>query len=158
MSPMPSAADRLPSPARWLPRMEVTWGRRSRALMWAAVGAVVVVAGAAMAMWGMFPLDLHGPTHYMGIMSPSCGATRSVVATFRGDLGLAWRYNPAGPLVALASVAGLAMTAVGAASGRWLVLRVRPGRLGWALIVAALVALELRQQSNAGLLMTTGLR
>ncbi|MEU0108457.1 DUF2752 domain-containing protein [Streptomyces sp. NPDC006251] len=106
----------------------------------------------------MFPVDLHEPTHYAGIMAPTCGLTRSVVAVFRGDVAMAWRYNPAGLLVAAASVAMLARLVIGAAVGRWLVFRLRPGRVGWIVLGLALVALEIRQQGRAELLMSTGLR
>ncbi|WP_331753321.1 DUF2752 domain-containing protein (plasmid) [Streptomyces sp. NBC_00637] len=145
--------------AGWLPRIE--WGWETRNARWwglGAVGAVVIGAGVAMAVWGMFPVDLHEPTHYAGIMAPTCGLTRSVVAVFRGDVAAAWRYNPAGLLVAVVSVAVLARLVAGSVAGRGPVLRVRPGRLGWTALGLALVALEIHQQGQAQLLMTTGLR
>ncbi|MFD3928299.1 DUF2752 domain-containing protein [Streptomyces sp. NPDC058614] len=145
--------------ARWLPQVRL--GREPRNARWwwlGAAGTVVVAAGVAMAVWGMFPVDLHEPSHYAGIMSPTCGLTRSVVAVLRGDVALAWRYNPAGLLVAADSFATLARLAAGAFAGRGPVLRVRPGRIGWIVIGLALVALEVRQQGQADLLMTTGLR
>ncbi|UQA91085.1 DUF2752 domain-containing protein [Streptomyces halobius] len=145
--------------ARWIPRIHLGWETRNiRWWRWGAAGTVVVLAGAAMAVWGMFPVDLHGPGHYAGIMAPTCGLTRSVVAVFRGDVVTAWRYNPLGLLVAFASFAFLARLVAGAVVGRWPVLRVRPGRAGWILLGLALVALEIRQQGQAELLMTTGLR
>jgi len=70
---------------------------------------------------------------------------------------MAWRYNPLGPLAACASVAVLAGLVMGAVTGRRPVLRVRPGSLGWIALVLGLVALEIRQQGQAELLMTTGL-
>ncbi|WP_331753114.1 DUF2752 domain-containing protein (plasmid) [Streptomyces sp. NBC_00637] len=145
--------------AGWLPRIE--WGWETRNARWWALGgagAVVVVAGVAMAVWGMFPVDLHEPTHFAGIMSPTCGLTRSVVAVFRGDVAAAWRYNPAGLLMAAVSVAFFARLVVGSVVGRGPAVRVRPGRLGWTMLGLALVALEIRQQGQAQLLMTTGLR
>ncbi|MEU7404709.1 DUF2752 domain-containing protein [Streptomyces sp. NPDC044948] len=144
--------------SRWLPRIRVSWQAPGVGWwLWGAAGTVVVVAGAAMAMWGMFPVNLHGPGHFAGIMAPTCGLTRSVVATFRGDVGMAWRYNPLGPLIAFTSVAILASLVTGAVLGRRPVLRVRLGRLGWIVLILALVALEIRQQGQAELLMTTGL-
>ncbi|KPC72023.1 hypothetical protein ADL35_32735 [Streptomyces sp. NRRL WC-3753] len=134
------------------------WESRNARWWWlGAAGAVVVAAGAAMAAWGMFPVDLHGPTHNAGIMAPTCGLTRSVVASFRGDMAMAWRYNPAGLLIAAVSVGTLARMVAGALAGRGPVLRVRPGRIGWIVFGLALVALEVRQQGQADLLMTTGL-
>ncbi|MET9835774.1 DUF2752 domain-containing protein [Streptomyces sp. NPDC006385] len=115
------------------------------------------MTGPAMAVWGMFPVNLHGPGHFAGIMAPTCGLTRAVVAVFRGDVAMAWRYNPLGLLVAFTSVAVLARLVAGTVTGRWPVLRVRPGRAGWIILALALVALAIRQQSQAELLMTTGL-
>jgi hypothetical protein len=147
-----------PVRARWLPHVRVSWETRNTRWWWlGAAGAVVVLSGAAMAVWGMFPLDLHEPTHFAGIMSPTCGLTRSVVATFRGDFPMAWRYNPAGLLVAAVSVAALVRLVAGVVAGRGPVLRVRPGRIGWIVFGLALLALEIRQQGQADLLMTTGL-
>ncbi|MGW9028089.1 DUF2752 domain-containing protein [Streptomyces sp. NPDC055722] len=146
------------APGRWIPQVRLGWETpNTRWWLWGAAGAVVVVAGAMMAVWGMFPVDLHEPTHFAGIMSPTCGLTRSVVAVFRGDVGMAWRYNPLGPLVALASGAALTRLVAGAVAGRGPVLRVRLGRGGWLVLGLTLVALEIRQQSQAALLMTTGL-
>ncbi|GHE39087.1 DUF2752 domain-containing protein [Streptomyces lavendulocolor] len=155
-SPIPST---VPDRTRWIPQIRLGWeARDTRWWIWGTAGTVVVLAGAAMAVWGMFPVDLHGPGHFAGIMAPTCGLTRSVVAVFRGDLALAWRYNPVGLLVAFGSVAVLARLLVGAVAGRWLVLRVRPGRAGWIILGLSLVALEIRQQGQAELLMSTGLR
>ncbi|MEU0721784.1 DUF2752 domain-containing protein [Streptomyces lavendulocolor] len=149
----------VPARARWLPQVRLGWERQNARWWWlGAAGAVVVLAGAAMAVWGMFPVDLHEPTHYAGIMAPTCGLTRSVVAVFRGDVATAWRYNPAGLLVAAMSVAVLARLVAGGVVRRGPVLRVRPGRIGWIVLGLALVALEIRQQGQADLLMTTGLR
>ncbi|MFV0132037.1 DUF2752 domain-containing protein [Streptomyces sp. HMX87] len=143
---------------RWVPQVRLAWeSPNARWWVWGTAGAVVVVAGTAMAAWGMFPVDVHGPGHRVGIMAPTCGLTRSVVSVFRGDLGMAWRYNPLGPLVAFAAAVLLARLAAGAVLGRCPVLRVRPGLVGWTILGLAVVALELRQQSQAELLMTTGL-
>ncbi|MEU0042859.1 DUF2752 domain-containing protein [Streptomyces werraensis] len=148
-----------PPGARWLPKVRVGFEARNARWWWlGAGGAVVVGAGVAMAVWGMFPVDLHEPTHYAGIMAPTCGLTRSVVAVFLGDVAMAWRYNPAGLLVAAVAVAALARLLAGVFVRRGPVLRVRPGRIGWMVLGLALVALEIRQQGQAGLLMTTGLR
>lgn len=148
----------LPTSRSWRPGVSAHWGVCDK-WTWsdATCGFVVVVAGVAMAVFGMLPVNVHGPLHFVGIMDPLCGVTRSTVATFRGDLATAWQYNPLGPLVTLAAPASVLRLAVGALTGRWLIIRVRPGLLGWALIVAALIALEYRQQAHAQLLMTTGL-
>lgn len=80
---------------------------------------------------------------------------RGNLARSSGDGG---RYNPAGLLVAAFSVAVLVRLVAGSLAGRGPVLRVRPGRLGWIVLGLALVVLEFRQQGQAHLLMTTGLR
>ncbi|WP_416529971.1 DUF2752 domain-containing protein [Streptomyces coelicoflavus] len=148
-----------PPGARWLPQARIGFESRNARWWWlGAGGAVIVAVGVAMAVWGMFPVDLHGPTHDAGIMAPTCGLTRSVVAVFRGDISMAWRYNPAGLLVAVVAVAALARLLAGVFVRCGPVLRVRPGRIGWMVLVLALVALEIRQQGQAELLMTAGLR
>jgi hypothetical protein len=41
---------------------------------WAGLLAVAgLAAGGAMAIFGLPPVDLHGPLHYAGIMDPLCG-------------------------------------------------------------------------------------
>ncbi|MHB9857545.1 DUF2752 domain-containing protein [Streptomyces sp. YIM S03343] len=158
MTPMSMSAG-APDRLRWLPWVRLEWEtRNARWWGWCAAAAVVLVAGAAMAVWGMAPVDLHEPTHFAGIMSPSCGLTRAVVSVLRGDVATSWRYNPAGLLVVMVSAVVLVRLVVGSAVGRGPVLRVRLGRLGWIALGLALLVLEIRQQGQAQLLMTTGLR
>ncbi|MCQ4080936.1 DUF2752 domain-containing protein [Streptomyces sp. RB6PN25] len=150
-------ASRLPT--HWTPRLSVTRQRGGRPqAWWGGLGLVVVTVGAAMAVFGIFPVDIHGPLHYMGVMDPLCGATRSVVSTFRGQWATAWRYNPLGLPVAALAVAGVLRYLYGAVTGDWLVVQLRPGRLGWIVLLAGLVALQIRQQGRADLLMSSGLR
>jgi hypothetical protein len=110
--------------------------------------------GAALAISGLPPIDLHGPAHYIGIMDPLCGGTRAVRLALRGDLAGAWRYNPiAIPLVA--GAAGLLVRhAVGVATGRWPtagIHRPRPVLIAGTGLAAAL---EVNQQLHADLLRT----
>lgn len=113
------------------------------------IGAPAGLAiGAVLAIVGLPPVDLHGPTHYMRIMDPLCGMTRGSVALLQGHVTEALRYNPASPLVLLAGVAGVARGLLGAWRDRWLAVQVRwtPG-----VVVAVglpLLALEVRQQLN----------
>ncbi|MCB9877442.1 MAG: DUF2752 domain-containing protein [Planctomycetes bacterium] len=56
---------------------------------------------------------LRGPHCPLGsclgpLACPGCGLVRSVAATVQGDLGAAWTYHPAGPVVA-ALFAGTAL-------------------------------------------------
>ncbi|MDA2813180.1 DUF2752 domain-containing protein [Nocardiopsis sp. RSe5-2] len=122
---------------------------RMRLLTVAAGGGLVL--GAAMAVFGLPPVDLHGPNHYVGIMSPTCGATRSVWAAMSGDWATSWRYNPLGILLVLGAAATLVRTAVGAATGRWVNVHIRSGRALLALTAVGTVALWIRQQLNADL-------
>ncbi|MDA2807066.1 DUF2752 domain-containing protein [Nocardiopsis suaedae] len=119
-------------------------------LLTAAAGAGLVL-GAAMAVFGLPPVDLHGPNHYMGIMSPTCGATRSVWSAMSGDWAMSWRYNPLGIPLVLGAAAVLIRTAVGAVTGHWVNATVRAPRTLLVLTGVGTVALWIRQQLNADL-------
>ncbi len=57
--------------------------------------------GVAYALFGMPPVDLHGPWHRYGIMDPLCGgSTRALRYTLLGRLADAWRSNPLSPILA----------------------------------------------------------
>lgn len=118
----------------------------------AAAGGLVL--GALMAVFGLPPVDVHGILHYVGVMDPLCGGTRSVWAAVRGEWVMSWRYNPLGIPLVVGAAAVLVRFAVGAATGRWLNVRVRSWR---ALAVAGgvlTVVLGVNQQRNADLLRT----
>lgn len=129
---------------------------RHRAITWMAVAGICV--GAAMAVWGLPPVDLHGPLHYAGVMDPLCGGTRSVRLTFAGRWGEAWRYNPLGPFLAIGAVLVVARTFVGVVSGRWLTVVPAPRWWArwwvWVPAVVLGVALEVNQHAHAALLRT----
>lgn len=118
--------------------------------------ALLGIAG-LMAIAGLPPMDLHGPTHWFGIMDPFCGGTRAARYTALGQWGLAWKYNPLGIL----TVVSVALVALRAAAGlltrRWLTLDIewssRGRRLTLGIIVVLVIALEVRQQGRADLLM-----
>lgn len=80
------------------------------------------------------------PLYRLGVVLPSCGLTRGVVALARGDLAAAWQWNPASSLAAVAAATGVLRAAVGAATGRWLHVHVRPR---WWLLVVATLAVAL---------------
>lgn len=111
---------------------------------------------AALALFGLPGLDLHPPLHHLGIMDPLCGGTRAARLTIRGDLALAWTYNPLGIIVVLGAVAVLIRTLLGVMAGRWINLQARlTPRHVRTLIVAATVLtilLEIRQQQRSDLL------
>lgn len=110
------------------------------------VAAVGLVVAAALAAFGMPPIDLHTPVHHLGIMDPACGMTRGAAATMRGDLGEAWYYNPASPLVILGGLLVVARWLVGRLSGIWIDVRVRATPFIVAAAGLFLVALEVNQQ------------
>lgn len=93
------------------------------------------------------------PSTTWGIMGPTCGLTRDVMWTARGDLARAWQFNPASLLVVLALIGSTIRAAFGRTTGRWLNLYLR--RHPWLWIIPALLAilLAVRQQSNIDLLL-----
>lgn len=121
--------------------------RRLLALvLWGAVGAV------ALALLGLPPVDLHGPTHYLGIMDPMCGMTRAVRFFARGDLAAAWRYNPASFALALLAAAVLVRAAVGFVSNRWLELEIIRRQAAIGVLSLAVAVLWFNQQQHVAML------
>jgi uncharacterized membrane protein YfcA len=119
--------------------------------MWTWIALAGLMIGALLAIFGLPTADLHGPLHYLGVMDPLCGGTRSVYLTLHGDLHNAVRYNPAGPVLVLAAVMMLIRAAVGWSTGRWFGVRM-PRQIVIPVVVLALVALEVNQQLHAALL------
>lgn len=119
---------------------------------WTTVALITAVLVVLLAVLGPPPVDLHGPLHYLGIMDPLCGGTRSVYLTTHAHLAAAIQYNPAAPLVPLVTLALLARALVGRVFGWWITPS-RPRRtvVLWCAVVA-LVALEINQQLHAELL------
>jgi hypothetical protein len=76
------------------------------------------IAGAlALGLLGLPPVNIHEPTHFLGIMGPSCGMTQAVRLLARGDLSGAWRHNPGSFVLAAAAGLLLARALVGVATG-----------------------------------------
>lgn len=148
------AAATSTTPAAWL---QVSWQRRDRHRLITAIAFVGVGIAVAMAAFGLPPVDLHGPFHRFGIMDPLCGGTRAARYTTQGEWALAWKYNPLGILTVLGAAAVTARSLVGLLTRRWLNLSFswtpRRRRLAIAVILVLLVALEVRQQLRADLLM-----
>jgi len=131
------------------------WADRDRHGPWTALAAAGVVAAALMALFGLPPINLHGPQHFVGIMDPFCGMTRALRLLARGQVGRAITYNPASPLVAFAFVALVARAGVALIHGRWLDVTLPAKsylRIAALILVAALWA---HQQGHAALLMRT---
>lgn len=125
--------------------------RRDAIPVWTWIALSGLGLALVLAVVGLPRADIHGPLHYLGVMDPFCGGTRSVYLTMHGRLTEAVRYNPAGPLLVLTAIAMLARALAGWATGHWLTLRVSR----WILVpivVVALIALEVNQQLHAALL------
>lgn len=136
-------------------RLAVEPRDRYRWLTLVSIGLLGIAVG--MAAFGLPPVDLHGPGHWFGIMDPLCGGTRAARYTALGEWGLAWKYNPLG-IVTVIGVALLVLRAVvGVATRRWIALDIGWTTRGkWAVSVVLallLIALEIRQQGRADLLM-----
>ncbi len=114
---------------------------------WLSVGGLV--AAAVLALIGGFPFDTPMPTHTVGWVEPTCGLTRGSTAIARGDLALAWRYNPAAFAVVTFGAVGIIRASLGSLTGRWLRISLRPRKAGWILLSAAFAGLWAYQQSNA---------
>lgn len=123
---------------------------RHPGLVWlAAAGLTPAVLLGAL---GMPPVELHLPTHDLGIMGPLCGMTRSVARAATGDPMAAWRYNPGGLALVAGAWASVARSAVGGLTGRWVNMDLVVTRGGWWTIAVAMVVLGLNQQLHAELL------
>ena len=108
-----------------------------------------------MALFGLPPLNLHGPQHFVGIMDPLCGMTRALRLLALGQFDRAVTYNPASPLVAVAAVALVLRAGAARTTGRWLDVTLPAPRV-LKVVAAILVALLwAHQQAHAALLMRT---
>lgn len=139
-------------PDRTLPGLgSVTVGATDRhpALVWVAAGGLV--AALMLGAFGMPPIEVHFPTHRLGIMGPLCGMTRSVARAAVGDLPAGWRYNPGGVVLVAGAWTAIGRTVIGRVTGRWLnVDLVVPW--GWWTMATVLVGLTINQQLHAELL------
>jgi Protein of unknown function (DUF2752) len=138
----------------WMP-VRLCWEERDRHRWMGPLAAAGIVAGVLMAVFGLPPVDLHGPLHYAGVMDPLCGGTRGVREVLRGDLREAWAYNPASPVLVVGAAATLVREAVGRARGQWLNPRITRRRTTVLAGLSLLAGLEANQQAHAGLLRTT---
>jgi hypothetical protein len=136
----------------------LTRADRHRGLTYAAA----LGAAASLALWllGLPPVDLHPPWHHVGVMDPLCGGTRAARLTMHGDLRKAWRYNPLGIAAVVAAFTVTGRAVLGIVSGRWIDVHIRSTktatRVACTLAAAAFVALWIRQQHIADLLVAQG--
>lgn len=137
--------------------IHIAWSGSDELRIVTVIGVLGLVAALAMAIFGLPPVDLHGPLHRLGIMDPLCGGTRAARLTAQGNLAEAWKYNPLGILATLAAAAAMARLVIGVVGRRWLNVHIawtpRRLRIAVTLLVVALVILEFRQQGRADLLL-----
>jgi Protein of unknown function (DUF2752) len=135
---------------RWFTVSLTSYRPESSVWTWLAVAGLL--GAIALALVGIPSIDIHGPLHYAGIMDPFCGATRSVYLTMRCQFDNALRYNPGAPLLLLVAAGLVLRGAVGWWTGRGIYAHM-PRRAVIAVAIAVGIALAVRQQSNAALLM-----
>ena len=138
-----------PRKPKWI---AVGWEDHDRHRWLARTAAVGIVLAIAMAVFGLPPVDLHSPLHYLGIMGPLCGMTRATRHLARFEMTAALEYNPAVLLVAFGGVFALGRWLHGWRSGRWLSIQIDRRRSVFVVAAVLLVALTVRQQANAELL------
>lgn len=124
--------------------------REPRTAPWLAAGAVaVLLLGKLFSVFGLPPVSTMGPMYSIGMVSPTCGLTRSVTAIMSGQFGLAWRFNPGGFLVVAVLAGLLARWVVGRVTGRWASIVVEDWRVAGAFIALLTIVLWVNQQMNA---------
>jgi hypothetical protein len=74
--------------------VRLTWADHDQHARLSRLVITGLAAGTAMAIFGLPPVDIHGPLHYLGIMDPLCGSTRGARLALLGHIAQAWRYNP----------------------------------------------------------------
>ena len=135
------------------PLVSLRWERNDRHPTITRLALFGIPLTVLLAVLGLPPIDIHGPLHYLGIMGPTCGLTRGVMWTVRGDLARAWQFNPASLLVVLTLI-GLTIRAVfGRTTGRWLTLHLRRRPWLWRIPALLAILLAVRQQDNIDLLL-----
>jgi hypothetical protein len=112
-------------------------------------------AALAMATFGLPPVNVHGPWHFLGVMDPLCGMTRATRLLALGQIRQAIAYNPASPLLGLLGAAMVARTAVGWIKHRWLRIEVHPSARTLLVLALLVAGLWVNQQAHAALLMRT---
>lgn len=129
------------------------WERRD-SWGWLTVGSVALfVFGPLFAAAGTPRVDLMWPFHLVGVVGPTCGLTRGVVAIFRAEPDRAAAFNPASFAAVAVAASGVLRAVLACAGKGWATVARRPGRGTAALGGAALAALWAYQQAHAGFLL-----
>ncbi len=119
-------------------------------MRWLTIAGIAgLLAAGLLAVIGGFPIDMPMPEHQFGWVAPTCGLTRGSTAIARGDLAVAWHYNPVAFLVMALGAAAVVRSIIGLATRRWLNITGRIGPLTWPVLAALFVAWTLYQQTNA---------
>lgn len=142
----PTSPTRVVAPA---PVVRSPWAAVDRCPHLLRIALVGGLGAAALALFGLPPVDLHTPLHHLGVMDPLCGMTRAVRFLARGDFRNAWRFNPGVFALALATAFVIARAAIGWRRGRWFEISTGRPRAAITIAVVAVAALELHQQLNA---------
>lgn len=95
------------------------------------------------------------PTHAVGLVDPTCGLTRASTALARADFAAAWRFNPAGFLIAALEGATAVRAAYGAATRRRVTIHMAWTRRSVAVALIVVGLWWAYQQSNAHFIMET---
>ena len=133
-------------------RLTLSFEHRDRWSLLTATASALPLLALFLARTGIPPLPGMGPLHRVGVVGPTCGLTRAGVALAGGDAVAALRYNPAIFLVAGGVAALLTRAGAGLLTHRWVHGSFRVSWWWAALGVASVLALWVRQQSEAGLL------
>ncbi|MGW3353207.1 DUF2752 domain-containing protein [Nonomuraea rubra] len=136
--------------------MRLSWDVADHYRVWTVLAVLALGYGAYLAVFGLPPVRLHLPTHWLGIMTPGCGGTRAMRQAMLGEWGKAWEYNPASPVIAVGAALMMLRAVAGWVTGRWLTVRLRRrwiARLAWIVLAVLVGALWVRQQLHAELLM-----
>lgn len=135
------------------PLIFLRWEGHDRHPVTTRLALIGIPLAIVLAVVGLPPVDIHGPLHYLGIMGPTCGMTRGVMWTARGELAQAWQFNPASLLV-IPTILGLTGRAVyGRFTGRWLNLHIRWRSWLWIIPGLLIILLTIRQQLNIDFLL-----
>lgn len=134
------------------PRIASVWVDVDRYRWLSTLVALGALAAVGLAVFGLPPVRVPDPLHWLGVMGPTCGMTRAVRQLALGELGEALRYNPASPLVPGFGLAVMARALHGRRTGRWFEVQVRWRWVPMLLCGAALLVLTVNQQLNAELI------
>ena len=149
------ASSRRVESRRRPPQLSWSWDDHDSLRPLTVVTVLACGAAAAMAIFGLPPVDLHGPWHYLGVMDPLCGMTRAVRLLALGQVRQALEYNPASPLLAALGAVVLLRAGIGWAKGRWLRFEVHTSPLTLTALAVLVGLLWAHQQAHATLLMHT---